>query len=77
MLAHTVETEDLPALRDTAKIPDVARGDYAAGEIYLLYRAGVLNGMNEAGDFYPDNQLRRCEAAAILLRLAEPDMRIR
>ena len=77
VLAHALETEELPALRDVAKIPDVAQGDYAAAEIYLLYRAGVLNGMNEAGDLYPQNNLRRSEAAAILLRLAEPEMRIR
>ena len=77
VLGHALEKADLPALRDVAKIPDVAQGDYAAEEIYLLYRAGVLNGMNEAGDFFPGNQLRRSEAAAILLRLAEPEMRIR
>jgi len=77
VLGHALDTEDLPALRDVSKIPDVAQGDYAAAEIYLLYRAGVLNGMNEAGDFYPGNQLRRSEAAAILLRLADADMRIR
>ncbi len=76
-LGHALEPADLPALRDVSKIPDVAREDYAGEEIYLLYRAGVLNGMNEAGDFYPENNLRRSEAAAILLRLAEPDMRIR
>ena len=58
-------------------VGSVAQGDYAAEEIYLLYRAGVLNGMNEAGDFFPGNQLRRSEAAAILLRLAEPEIRIR
>lgn len=77
VLGHALETEELPALRDVSQIPDVARGDYAGEEIYLLYRAGVLNGMNEAGDFYPENNLRRSEAAAILLRLADADMRIR
>ncbi|MBO4678016.1 MAG: S-layer homology domain-containing protein [Oscillospiraceae bacterium] len=77
VLAHALETEELPALRDVRQIPDVARGDYAGEEIYLLYRAGVLNGMNEAGDFYPQNNLRRSEAAAILLRLADADMRIK
>lgn len=77
VLAHALETEELPALRDVRQIPDVARGDYAGEEIYLLYRAGVLNGMNEAGDFYPENNLRRSETAAILLRLADADMRIR
>ncbi|MBR5702051.1 MAG: S-layer homology domain-containing protein, partial [Oscillospiraceae bacterium] len=77
VLAYALDAEELPALRDVRQIPDVARGDYAGEEIYLLYRAGVLNGMNEAGDFYPENNLRRSEAAAILLRLADADMRIR
>ena len=77
VLAHALEETDLPVIRRQERIPDVAAGDYAADEIYLLYRAGVLNGMNEAGEFYPQNHLRRSEAAAILLRLADADMRIR
>lgn len=76
VLAHALEAEALPPIRRQERIPDVAPEDYAGGEIYLLYRAGVLNGTDERGSFAPERTLRRAEAAAILARLAEPDLRI-
>jgi lysophospholipase L1-like esterase len=75
VLAHALEEEDLPVIRRQERIPDVNIADYAAQEIYLLYRAGVLNGVDERGSFAPDRTLRRSEAAAILARLAEPELR--
>ncbi len=75
-LAHALDPSALPAVRTVRSIPDVSPQDYAGEEIWLLYRAGVLNGMDESGSFYPDRSLRRSEAAAILLRLAEEEQRI-
>ena len=75
VLAHALDPKDLPSIRRQERIPDVAPEDYAGPEIYLLYRAGVLNGTNDRGTFRPDAALRRVEAAAILARLAEPELR--
>ena len=75
MLAHALDPKDLPSIRRQERIPDVAPEDYAGPEIYLLYRAGVLNGMDERGSFAPERTLRRSEAAAILARLMEPELR--
>ncbi len=41
-----------------------------------LYWYGVLQGADEAGNFYPDRTVTRAEAAAILVRLALPERRL-
>ena len=55
-------------------IPGV-EGD-GAEAVYLLYRAGVLTG-GEGAEFRPQDTLRRAEAAAALVRAAQPAYRER
>ena len=57
-------------------IPDVQRGDRYADEIYTFYRAGVLNGSDRDGTFHPTSLIRRCEAAAILIRAFDESARM-
>ncbi len=56
-------------------LPDVKTGDRYADEIYALYRAGVLNGSDRSGTFYPTSLIRRSEAAAILIRALDEEAR--
>ena len=56
-------------------LPDVKTGDRYADEIYALYRAGVLNGSDRSGTFYPTSLIRRSEAAAILIRVFDEEAR--
>ena len=56
-------------------LPDVKTGDRYADEIYILYRAGVLNGSDRSGTFYPTSLIRRSEAAAILIRAFDEEAR--
>ena len=56
-------------------IPDVLKADVDAKAIYLLYRAGVLTGTDSAGSFAPKASIRRCEVAAIVTRMALPELR--
>ena len=74
----------LPAGELTAKegnsvpdgtIPDVAMTDAHADDIYMLYRAGVLNGNSGSGDFKPGSNIQRSEVAAIIVRMAIPERR--
>lgn len=46
------------------------------GSVRDLYWYGVLQGADEAGNFYPDRAVTRAEAAAILVRLALPERRL-
>lgn len=51
------------------KIPDVITMDTYALEIYTFYRAGILTGSDKNGTFYPTNDIKRSEVAAILSRM--------
>ena len=50
-------------------IPDVAKDDDFADDIYTLYRLGVLSGSDSERSFLPDSNIKRSEVAAILCRL--------
>ena len=62
-----------------------ASGDYIAdvtlktpyrSEILLMYRRGLLSGMDEKGSFCPERSVSRAEIAALLTRVVEPETRL-
>lgn len=57
------------------KIPDVITTDTYALEIYTFYRAGILTGSDKNGTFYPTNDIKRSEVAAILSRIYDKTAR--
>ena len=57
------------------KIPDVITTDAYALEIYTFYRAGILTGSDKNGTFYPTNDIKRSEVAAILSRMYDKTAR--
>lgn len=67
------------AINDVADnvIPDVKMSAENAKEIYEFYRAGILNGYDEEGTFYPESNIKRSEVAAILVRIYDADTRLR
>jgi len=65
---------ELPDINVVEAVPDVAADAPYGGAVYLLYRAGVLTG-DDDGSFRPLQPIVREEAAAILLRIAEPARR--
>ncbi len=63
-------------------IPDVPRdptrfAPYQIDAVYALYAAGVLNGVDDAGNFAPDKTLTRAEAAAMVARVLNPELRLK
>ena len=44
-------------------------------EIYTFYRAGILTGSDKNGTFYPTNDIKRNEVAAILSRMYDKTAR--
>ena len=63
-------------------IPDVLRdptrfAPYQIDAVYALYAAGVLNGVDDAGNFAPDKTLTRAEAAAMVARVLNPELRLK
>lgn len=75
LFCNALPASVLPAINQVETLPDVAAGDPYAQEILTLYKAGVLTGNDLYGAFYPQNNIIRAEAAAILARIALPDQR--
>ena len=62
---------------DDGYIPDVSQyiDDEEREAVYRFYRAGITRGYDASGRFLPDEFIRRCEAAAIITRIADPSLR--
>ncbi|MCF0122778.1 MAG: S-layer homology domain-containing protein [Ruminiclostridium sp.] len=75
MIANALPSAALPAINDikAGSIPDVYRSD---ASIYKLYRAGIFAGTDAAGTFRPNDPISRAEVAAVLVRLADPNVRM-
>lgn len=72
VFARALPASALKAINDIADgaIPDVGKSHSSAEEIYLLYRAGVLTGSDDALTFHPSSSIQRAEAATIVTRMA-------
>lgn len=77
VLAASLPSEALTAINtiEDGAIPDVSMSASYADAVYLLYRAGVLTGSDSAGRFMPSGTIKRSEAAAIVTRMADPNLR--
>ena len=56
-------------------IPDVAESYSYGPAVYKLYRAGVLTGADEQGNFLPGRTVSRAEVAAIIMRILDAGTR--
>lgn len=70
-------SEELEVLNDITSIPDVDPETYDAEAILRLYRAGILTGMDSAGNFNGNGELTRAQAATILARVLDPARRVK
>ncbi len=77
LLARALPEEALEAINSVESIPDVERSHPQADAIYRLFRAGVMVGTDDFGTFRPENSLTRAEAAAVVLRMTDPDRRVK
>ena len=57
-------------------IPDVSIYDPNAAQIYALYRAGIIQGIDGTHSCNPYDYIRRSEVAAILTRMMNPSERV-
>ncbi len=78
IFAGALKAEDLPAINTVVNgaIPDVPMTHPQASAIYMLYRAGILRGNDDAFSCLPDNNITRAEMSAILNRMMNPSKRI-
>ena len=76
VLAMALPATALAAINtvEEGAIPDLDQNEVNS-HIYLLYRAGILTGNSEAGEFCPKKNILRSEMAAIITRMAAPSLR--
>jgi len=58
-------------------IPDVSDKKEYREDLLTLYKAGVVMGSDSYGNFFPENNITRAEAAAIINRVALPENRLK
>ena len=79
LLSRAMSDKELTPINAIAdnSIPDLSLSPDKpnAADVYKLYRAGILTGVDEAGTFMPESKVRRCEVAAIVSRLIDPELR--
>lgn len=64
------------AKNDVKDIPDVSEKQSYRSAILNLYKAGVVMGSDSYGNFKPEDNIIRAEAAAIINRVALPENRL-
>lgn len=67
---------ELTEINIIESLPDVRETDVYGREIFTLYRAGVLMGIDSQKTFKPEAKITRAEAATIIVRTAVTDRRI-
>ena len=75
MFANAMAKDYFTAKNDIKDIPDVAETEEYYDELMMLYKAGVVLGSDEYGNFYATNPIKRSETAAIINRVALPENR--
>ncbi len=61
---------------EDGKIPDVPMSHANSAAIYKLYRAGILQGVDDKHNCNPESNIKRSEVAAILTRMMNPNERL-
>ena len=70
LATHGAE-DSLPAINAITALPDTDNAD-----VLRFYNAGILTGTDSLGTFSPVGTLTRSEAAAMIARILEPDLRV-
>ena len=76
MFADSMPESYFAAKNDVKAIPDVDPEEEYHDKLMMLYKAGVVMGSTEYGDFLATNSIKRSETAAIINRVALPENRL-
>ncbi|MEG1537462.1 MAG: Ig-like domain-containing protein, partial [Clostridiales bacterium] len=76
IFANALPQGELAAINTVNVLPDTTANTLYGESILGLYRAGVLTGNDGQGTFYPQHNIMRREAAAIISRMALPGQRL-
>ena len=76
ILASALPDKALAAKKTVDSIPDVTGAERYGAAVYRLYCAGVVGGVDTAGNYAPARTITRAEVAAIATRMADPALRV-
>lgn len=76
ILASALPDKALAARKTVDSIPDVTGAERYGAAVYRLYCAGVVGGVDTAGNYAPARTITRAEVAAIATRMADPALRV-
>lgn len=77
IFANCAGGDALTAINNYSAIPDVKNTHKYAKEIFKLYNAGILSGNDAQGTFFPEKNIIRAEAAAIIARISNISDRVK
>lgn len=75
IMSNALPDEAWTPINDISKLPDVASDAFFASDVRKLYNCGVLTGSDQYGTFHPLSSIQRSEVAAIVSRMAKPELR--
>lgn len=77
IFAHALPESAFTAINNVPdnSIPDVGSNSYFGPDIYKLYRAGIVQGVDAKFNCNPDSNIKRSEVAAILTRMMDSSAR--
>ena len=76
ILSAALPDKALAAKKTAVSIPDVTGKERFGAAVYRLCRAGVVGGVDSAGNYAPERCITRAEVAAIATRMADPALRL-
>ena len=77
LFATALPESHFNAINKVSAIPDVEKNNENADILLMLYRAGIVLGSDEEGNFNPESDIKRSEVAAIINRVALPENRVK
>ncbi len=75
IISAALPEEALKAINDVKTLPDMDAGDPRLPAVLQLYNAGILTGTDDKGTFRPDALILREQAAAMMTRVSDPELR--
>ena len=75
LLYKALPASELKVLRNMSKLPDAATAAPFGTEVLALYRAGILTGKDDKGNFCGDKPVTRAEISAMAAALVMPELR--
>lgn len=77
IFASSLPDDYFAVINTVGTIPDVSASDPYYEEVLKMYKSGIMMGSDDYGTFYPNDNLTRAEASAVITRIVIPEQRLK